>query len=141
MLGYVVTVIVTISLALGNTLPLPVVSPASDPRADHSPRQSPSPPPARNVRNENECISDSDKYPGDPTASRGTARPLYTLRNEQVIAMGRAFIIMPACCAFVAYTHRIPSTRAALFDPIERVPTILNTGHPFISCTSAGTSG
>lgn len=104
MLGYVVTVIVTISLALGNTLPLPVVSPASDPRADHSPCQSPSLPPARNVRNENECISDSDKYPGDPTASRGP-RVRCTLWNEQVIAMGRAFIIMPAC-AFDAHTPR-----------------------------------
>lgn len=60
---------------------------------------------------------------------RATPRVRCTLWNEQVIAMGRAFIIMPACCAFVAYTHRIPSTRAALFDPIVRVPTILNTGH------------
>ena len=42
---YVVTVIVTISLALGNTLAYT---------------------PLRNVRNENECISDSDKYVADP---------------------------------------------------------------------------
>lgn len=100
------TVIVTISLALGNTLPLClVVSPASRPRScvhPHTDRalpplpRSPALPPARNVRNENECISDSDKYPNDPTASHGSARPLRA-RNEQVIAMGRTFIIMPAC--------------------------------------------
>lgn len=44
---YVVTVIVTISLALRNTLVY-------------------YPPPVCNVRNENECISDSDKYLGIP---------------------------------------------------------------------------
>lgn len=82
------------------------VSPASSPCVHRAPIAPPPPlpprpgppslPPARNVRNENECISDSDKYPNDPTASHGSARPLRA-RNEQVIAMGRTFIIMPAC--------------------------------------------
>lgn len=130
MLGYVVTVIVTISLALGNTLPLClVVSPASRPRScvhPHTDRALPPPlprspalPPARNVRNENECISDSDKYPNDPTASHGSARPLRA-RNEQVIAMGRTFIIMPACLSpmcirrsLVCLCRVCPRSRAA----------------------------
>lgn len=49
--------------------------PPSSPVADHSPAPGASPPPARNVRNENECISDSDKYPNDP-------RPRRTVRSE-----------------------------------------------------------
>lgn len=86
--GYVVTVIVTISLALGNTLaaggaadaslrslfPLPSLSHHTLPllvpshlvtlRSPHTRTHSahPSPPLPRNVRNENECISDSGKY-------------------------------------------------------------------------------
>lgn len=129
------TVIVTISLALGNTLPLClVVSPASRPRScvhPHTDRalpplpRSPALPPARNVRNENECISDSDKYPNDPTASHGSARPLRA-RNEQVIAMGRTFIIMPACLSPMCIRRSLVCLcrvcpRSGGWEPRERV--------------------
>lgn len=104
MLGYVVTVIVTISLALGNTLPLPVVSPASDPRADH-PRASH---PLLHLRVMSEMKMNVFRIAiNTPTIRprRAAPRVRSTLRNEQVIAMGRTFIIMPAC-AFDAYTSR-----------------------------------
>lgn len=56
-------------------LPPPLPPLFVPPRSPPSPH--PSPPLARNVRNENECISDSDKYRSDSVASRDPRSPLH----------------------------------------------------------------
>jgi len=84
------------------------------------PCRSASPPPARNVRNENECISDSDKYPGDPTPPRCNPRAVpspcpTSRRNEQVIAMDQVFIITPARSSDVSSALKVVPSSFTVF--------------------------